>query len=285
MKKGINYWSFAKGTSLERAMVLAKEAGFDGIEFCMDETGELSIEASDAEVRAIRRRLDDLGLVASSLCSWLGWVYSLTSADPAKRRKGRDILAKMLDTAAVLGADAILCVPGYVGCDFIPGAEVVPYAVAIDRAKEGLASLIPRATAAGVCIAVENVWNKMLLSPLEMRAFIDDLASPFVGSYLDVANCIQSGYPEHWIDLLGRRIKRVHFKDYRRDPGGFRGFVELLSGDVDFGAVTDALGRAGFEGFCNAKIMPTYSSHTDAAIFNTSLSMDYIFGTRGRNQR
>jgi len=280
MKKGINYWSFSKDSSLERSMVLAKEAGFEGFEFCMDETGELSIECSDAEVRVIRSRLDDLGLSASSVCSWLGWVYPLSSGDAAKRRKGRDILAKMIDTAAALGADALLCVPGYVGCDFIQGAEVVPYSLAIDRSREALAALAPRAAAAGVCIAVENVWNKMLLSPLEMRAFIDDLASPFVGSYFDVANCLASGYPDQWIDILGSRIKRVHFKDYRRDPGGFRGFVELLSGDVDFDAVMSSLARAGFDGFCNAEIMPTYVTHNDAIIHNTSMSMDYIFGRR-----
>jgi hexulose-6-phosphate isomerase len=285
MKKGVNYWSFAKGTPLERAIFLAKDAGFHGIEFCMDETGELSIECGEDEVRGIRRRLDDVGLAASSVCSWLGWVYPLTSNDPAKRRKGRDILAKMIDTAAALGADAILCVPGYVGCDFLAGAEVVPYGAAIDRAKEGIAALAPHAKAAGVSIAVENVWNKMLLSPLEMKSFIDDLGSPFVGAYFDVANCVLTGYPEQWIDILGARIKRVHFKDYRRDPGGFRGFVELLSGDVDFDAVLSALNRAGFDGFCNAEIMPTYPTHTDAVIYNTSVSMDYIFGIRGRNHQ
>ncbi|MFZ4615233.1 MAG: sugar phosphate isomerase/epimerase family protein [Rectinemataceae bacterium] len=284
MRKGINYWSFAKGTPLKRAIRLAKAAGFEGIEFCMDEEGELSISCSEAEALAIRRLLDDTGLAASSVCSWLGWVYPLTSADPAKREKGRDILAKMIDTAAILGTDAILCVPGYVGCDFIPGAEVVPYETAIARAKEGLASLIPHAKSAGVTIAVENVWNKMLLSPLEMRDFIDELASPFIGAYFDVANCIQTGYAEQWIDILGARIKRVHFKDYRRDPGGFRGFVELLSGDVNFPAVVAALGRAGFAGFCNAEIMPTYTTHTDAVIHNSSMSMDYILGNRGKDQ-
>jgi hexulose-6-phosphate isomerase len=281
MKKGINYWSFAKGTPLSRAITLAKEAGFEGIEFCMDEEGELSISSSEAEARAVRGLLDGEGMRASSVCSWLGWVYPLSSADAGKRRKGRDILQKMIDTAAILGADAVLCVPGYVGCDFIPDAEVVRYGDALDRSREGLASLVPHASSAGVAIAIENVWNKMLLSPLEMRDFIDALGSPFVGAYLDVANCVLTGYPEQWIEILGKRIKRVHFKDYRRDPGGFRGFVELLSGDVDFPAVMTALAKAGYDGYCNAEIMPTYSRHTDAAIFNTSLSMDYIFGSRG----
>lgn len=283
MKKAINYWSFAKGTSLERAMMLAKDAGFDGIEFCMDETGELSTSCRDREIAAVRRRLDEIGLAASSVCSWLGWVYPLTSDDPQKRQKAQSIVRKMIDTAAALGADAILCVPGYVGCDFVPGSEVIPYEIAIDRAKEGLAAVLPHAAAAGVSIAVENVWNKMLLSPLEMRSFIDDLGSPFAGSYFDVANCVQTGYPEQWIKILGPRIKRIHFKDYRRDPGGFRGFVELLSGDVDFDAVMSALTAVGFDSYCSAEIMPTYPTHTDAVIYNTSLSMDYIFGGKGRD--
>jgi hexulose-6-phosphate isomerase len=284
MKKGINYWSFATGTPLAAAIATAGDAGFQGIEFCMDESGELSVTCTDREIAEVRARLDDAGIVTSSVCSWLGWVYPLTSEDPSRRQKGRDILKKMIDTASALKADAILCVPGYVGCDFQPGSEVVPYDIAVDRAREGIAAVVPHARAAGVCIAVENVWNKMLVSPLEMRAFIDELGSPFVGAYLDVANCIAYGYPEHWIDILGARIKRVHFKDYRRDPGGFRGFVELLSGDVDFPKVTAALARAGYDGFCTAEIMPTYRTFTDAVIYNTSLSMDYIFGSPRRNQ-
>ncbi len=284
MNKGINYWSFAKGTPLKRAIELAKDAGFDGIEFCMDEGGELSIECADAEVKELKRRLDGAGLAAASVCSWLGWAYPLTSDDPRKRAKGQAILVKMIDTAAALGTDTILCVPGYVGCDFQPGAEVVPYATAMERAREGIEALLPHAKGAGVSIAVENVWNKMLLSPLEMRDFIDGFGSPSVGSYLDVANCVLTGYPEHWIDILGSRVRRVHFKDYRRDPGGFRGFVELLSGDVDFPAVVSALDSAGFSGYCTAEIMPTYTHHTDAAIFNTSTSMDYILGKSGRNR-
>ncbi|HOV94039.1 MAG TPA: sugar phosphate isomerase/epimerase family protein [Spirochaetales bacterium] len=280
MKKGINYWSFSKGKPLTQAMSLAKEAGFTGIEFCIDESGELSISCGEDEIHEVRHELDRIGLEVASICSWLGWVYPLTSDDKEMRLRAQSILHKMVDIAVGLGTDTILCVPGYVGCDFVANSEIIPYEVAIERAREGIGQVLPYAASRGVTLAIENVWNKMLLSPLEMRAFVDSFNSPFVGTYFDVANCILTGYPDQWIRILGPRIKRIHFKDYRRDPGGFRGFVELLAGDVDFRAVMRALRDVGFNNYCTAEIMPTYSTYTDAVIYNTSLSMDYIFEKR-----
>src|SRR5659263_668632 len=83
-------------------------------------------------------------------------------------------------------------------------------------------------------IGLENVWNKFLLSPIEMRDFIDKIDSSYVGAYLDVGNVINTGYPEQWIRILGKRIKKVHFKDFRKSVGTLSGFVDLLAGDVDY---------------------------------------------------
>src|SRR5690606_16928419 len=104
----------------------------------------------------------------------------------------------------------------------------------------------------GVQVCVENVWNKFLLSPLEMRGFLDGLKSSSVGSYFDVGNVLATGYPEHWIQLLGSRIKRVHFKDYRRAVGTADGFCDLLSGDVNWPGVVSALCSIGYDGWVTA---------------------------------
>ncbi|HOE09649.1 MAG TPA: TIM barrel protein, partial [Treponemataceae bacterium] len=120
-------------------------------------------------------------------------------------------------------------------------------------------------------------WNKFLLSPLEMRDFIDKINSPFVGAYFDVGNVIYSGYPEHWIKILGNRIKKVHFKDYRRDVGNLFGFVDLLSGDVNYPAVVKELQNIGYDSFVTAEMTP-YKYYKEQLIYTTSLAMDKILG-------
>jgi L-ribulose-5-phosphate 3-epimerase len=117
----------------------------------------------------------------------------------------------------------------------------VPYDVAYERAGEFLEGALPLARENGVSICVENVWNKFLLSPLEMKAFVDRFDDPRLQVYFDVGNALATGYPEQWIGILGERIGRVHLKDYRRAVGTVDGFVDLLAGDVDWPAVVSAL--------------------------------------------
>ncbi|CAM4208302.1 sugar phosphate isomerase/epimerase [Paenibacillus alkaliterrae] len=281
MKKGINIWSFKEGTSIGECIQLAKKAGFDGIELSLNETGELGLQATDKDVREIRARLDEAELEIAGLATGLYWSYPMTSGDTAKRSKAIDVCKKQLELAAALGVDAILVIPGAVGVDFIPGAEVIDYDRAYERALESIGELVPFAESAGVAIAIENVWNKFLLSPLEMRSFIDAHGSSFVGSYFDVGNVVHSGYPEHWIRILGHRIKKVHFKDYRRQAGGLHGFVDLLAGDVDYPAVMKALESIGYDNYVTAEMIPPYAHHSEQIIFNSSGAMDAILGRAG----
>jgi hexulose-6-phosphate isomerase len=169
-------------------------------------------------------------------------------------------------------------VPGAVGVDFVPGSEVIRYDVVYDRALEAIRSLKPVAEQVKVVVGVENVWNKFLLSPLEMRDFVDKIASEYVGVYFDVGNVIATGYPEHWIRILGKRIKRVHFKDFRRNVGTLDGFTDLLEGDVNWQEVMAAFREIGYEGYVTAEMIPPYSHHPEALIYTTSKAMDFILG-------
>lgn len=278
MKKGINAWSFPAGMGTKDCIRLAKSAGFEGIELALAEEGELSLDSGKAEVTELRAFAHDTGIELTSLASGLYWTYSLTSNSESTRSKALDIGRKQLETAAQLGVDTILLIPGAVGVDFIPGSEVVPYDVAYDRAQVAVTQLATMAAEYKVNIGIENVWNKFLLSPLEMRRFIDEIGSPWVGSYLDIGNTLLTGYPEHWISILGERIKKVHFKDYRRQAGGLHGFVDLLAGDVDYPSVVAALTAAGYDGYVIAEMIPNYIHHTEQIIYNTSSSMDRILG-------
>ncbi|GGF61622.1 hexulose-6-phosphate isomerase [Paenibacillus albidus] len=278
MKKGINIWSFPDGKPVLECAKLAKKAGFDGIELSLNESGELGLETTGQEALALRHQIMDLGLEISGLATGLYWAHWMTSESEATRTKAMDICKKQLETAAVLGADTILVIPGAVGVDFIPGCGVIEYDKAYERAQESISRLAPFAEQTGVSIGIENVWNKFLLSPLELRQFIDSIGSPFIGSYFDVGNVVHSGYPEHWIRILGSRIKKVHFKDYRRQAGGLHGFVDLLAGDVDYPAVMAAFREIGYDGYAAAEMIPNYTYHTEQIIYNTSASMDVILG-------
>ena len=275
MKKSINIWSFVGKTNRE-AIKLAKDAGFEGIELALDATGEISAEATDEQLAALKAYADELGMAIPSLSSSLCWGDSLTSDDPAERQRAHETIVHQIRCAKALGAETVLVVPGSVSVEFVPERPVIPYDVAYDRALEEVKKLVPVAEEYGVEIGIENVWNRMLLSPLEMRQFIDSVGSDMVGVYFDTGNVVFSGYPEHWINILGKRIKKVHFKDYRRNPGGLNAFVDLLAGDVDWKAVMAAFKNIGYEGWAAGEMIPQYAQGSDQIIYNTSASMERI---------
>ena len=284
MKKGISIWSFPAGMNIYECIKLAAAAGFEGIEPALNEEGDMSLNSTEDEIRSYRQAASDAGIEITSLATGLYWGYSLTSGNAGTREKAKNIVRKQLDAAAILGVDTILVVPGAVGVDFIPGCEIVEYDLAYDRAVEALKELAPYAEAKKVTIGVENVWNKFLLSPLEMRNFIDGIGSPAVGAFFDVGNVLYAGYPEHWVKVLGKRIKKVHFKDYRRDVGSAAGFVDLLSGDVNYPAVVEGLKNVGYDGYVIAEMVPPspfYKYYPEQLIYNTSASMDKILGKAG----
>lgn len=271
MKKGINAWSFTNVCDNVRDMIdLSKKAGFEGFEPSFNESGELSLESTDKEIAEIKKYADDAGFPLTSLATGLYWDYQLTSNDPEMRAKAKEIVKKQLNAAAVLGVDTILVVPGLV-------TPEVGYVEAYERAAEALNELKDDAKNYGVCIGVENVWNKMLVSPLEMAKFIDDINSEYVQAYFDIGNVLLFSYPEHWIRALGSRIRKVHVKDFRTNCGNFDGFVDLLCGDVNFPAVTKALDEVGYDGYVIAE-MGAYKTYTDQLIWNTSASLGRILG-------
>jgi hexulose-6-phosphate isomerase len=280
MKKSISVWSFPFDWDLDRKLAVARDAGFAGFEIDLTDNGPVALSSSDADLAAVRRKFDAAGLVPSGLASGLYWGANAASADPAMRQRAETILRAQIRCAQRLGIDALLVIPGTVGVDFIPGAEVVPYVEAHERALDFVRRLAPVAEAAGVTICVENVWNKFLLSPLEMRAFIDAAGSRAVASYFDVGNALLTGYPEHWIAALGPRIRRVHFKDFRRAVATIDGFCDLLSGDVNWPAVMHALRAIRYDGWIAAEMIPPvpfYKHCPEILIHNTSRAMDALF--------
>lgn len=223
----------------------AKSAGFDAIELRVGQ--EISVDTSSEDVRRIGDAAEKAHVAIASL--WISGAIAanpLNSPDPDKRARGVETVRKALDFANWLNCGALLIVPGRLGS----GAKMmVGYEDMWQRVTAEFRKLVPYAAEKKVVLTPENVWNKFLLSPLEMRTFIDQFSTPWLQAHFDVGNVMQFGYPQDWIHVLGRRIRRVHFKDYKLSSRAEQGrFVDLLEGDVDWKAVMAALIDVGYRG-------------------------------------
>lgn len=260
MKIGASYWMFEGGLEAQLpipdAMKQAKELGFDSIELCIASQGVLTHETSQSECADIVSKAKDIGIEISSVASGESWTCSPSSSDADTRNKIVEFTKKALQVTHWLGSDAYLFVPGAVDVFFLPDGEVIPYETCYQRAAESVGRLKETAEKLKVAVSIENVWNKFLLSPLEMRDFIDQFNSDCIGSYFDVGNVLLTGYPDQWIRILGKRIKRIHIKDFKISVGTIDGFVDLLEGDVDFKAVKKALTDIGYDGYVTAEMIP-----------------------------
>lgn len=281
MYKSINQWSFPEGMRISEMMRQAKALGFDAFEPALSETGELSLESSDAEILAIRDEAKRIGIRLSSLASGLSWNYSPTSNDPAVRERAHANAVRQLECANLLGVSAILLVPGTVGTGFWGGQDdYVYYEDAWKRCVEQLKALAPVAEQCGVVIGVENVWNNLLMSPKDVLSLLDEVGSPWVQSYLDIGNIVKFGFPEMWVRMLRGRIIRVHIKDFKRSIGTLDGFCDLLSGDVDFPAVMRELRDAGYDADITAEMNNAVCCHSDNRVARASAAMDVILGRK-----
>jgi hexulose-6-phosphate isomerase len=286
MKKAINYWSFPGGLegkkSVKEAIKEAKEYGFEGIELCVFEEGEVSLKTTKKDCDSILNEAKKVGIGISSLATGIFWSYNLGSSKKEDREKAQKVIEKMLELASYFKVDTILVVPGAVDVFFNPNAEIISYDDVYNRVKEGLKKLVPVAEKYKVSIGLENVWNKFFLSPLELRDFVDSFKSDYLGVYFDVGNVIPFGYPEQWIRILGKRIKKVHLKDFRFSAGngGMTGFVDLLEGDVNWPEVIKALKEIGFNGYLVAEMIPGYRFYPEVRLKNTSNAMDAILGRK-----
>ena len=240
MLKGISVWAFAPNRPLDEVFKLAKETGFQAVEVAIADDGPITPQSSEADCKRILELADAAGIKVSGLASGMGWKYPLTSQDEAKRRRGIEATKASLRVAQWLETDTILLVPGIVDAS-------TPYDVAYENATNAIHEIMPVAQETGVTLGIENVWNKFLLSPLEMRDFVAQFGDG-CGAYFDVGNVLAFGFPEHWIPILNRQICRIHFKDFKREVGTLAGFCPLLEGDVDFPAVMNALRKIGYDG-------------------------------------
>jgi L-ribulose-5-phosphate 3-epimerase len=258
--KAINYWvlgGFDGQKSALDAVQDAKDFGLDGVELTFGDC--LKPDIAIAECERIAARAAELGVGLRTVASGHYWGGSLSSPDPAERERAIEFTLRYLEVAKALGAQHALVVPGAVDVAWDSSRPVVPYAAVWEHSSASLRRCVPRAEELGIDLALENVWNKFLTGPFEFAQFIDQFDSPRVGAYFDMGNVAITGYAEHWIEILGTRIKAVHVKNFQRTDfaGGLHGFGDdLRVGDVNYPAVKAALAQIGYRGPITAEMIP-----------------------------
>ena len=236
LKKGIMWGNIEVGKTILEKFQAAKLAGFDGVE-----------PMSHLDRNEVLKARDTTGLMIPSVCNALHWKYLLSDPDPKVREEGVAALKVSLEDAKAYGADTVLLVPGRV-------SDTVSYDDCWKRSVQEIKKVIPLAEKLNVKIAIENVWNNFLLSPMEAASYVDQFQSKSIGFYFDCGNILVYGWPEQWIKILGPRIAKVHIKEFSRKiadkQGKGAGFeVKLQEGDVNWSAVMKALDDIGYNGW------------------------------------
>ena len=257
MKKGI-CWGCIPGEAndLEGRLKAAKAAGYDGVELVVaaPRAGDgaapevLTLETTEREAGAIRETAARVGLDLPSVMGG-GAVRGtpVLHPDPEVRAACVEKLGATMARASWLGATAVLLHPGQLRAE-------TRYDDAWRWTRDALQAAAAHAERHHVTLAIENVWNKFLLSPQEMRQMIDEVGHPLIGTYFDVGNCILYGYPEQWVGILGERIKKVHVKDFKRAVATGQGLCQLLDGDADYPAVMRELRMAGYDDYLTSEV-------------------------------
>ena len=242
MVKGLVWGMLPEKHSIAERFKMAADAGFEAVEGYTTENPRVAEE--------IRKSAEDAKIKITSVMNQAHWANPLSSNDPAVVKKSLDGMRTSLRNAQLWGADAVLLVPAVVNAK-------TSYQDAYIRSQKNIRELIPLAADLKVVIAIEEVWNKFLLSPLEFARYVDEFKSPWVKAYFDVGNVVIWGYPQDWIRTLGKRIVKVHLKDFKMGKGWkpiTAEFVNLGDGDIDWVEVRKALTEIGYAGTITAEL-------------------------------
>jgi L-ribulose-5-phosphate 3-epimerase len=253
-KKAFMLGAVSRGPVLGHFQLL-KEAGFEGVEL-------LSPNGFDRD--EVLKARDSTGLVIHGVSGSVHWKSPLSSPDPAEVEKGLAAIRQSISDVKAYGGSTVLLVPAVVN-------PKVSHREAYARSQANIRKVIPEAESAGIKIAIEEVWNKFLLSAPEFARYVDEFGTPAVGAYFDVGNVVEYGYPQEWIRELGKRILKIHIKEYKKEK---RFNYPLGEGEIDWPAVRSALTEVGYDGWITAEV--GLGDH--AAMKDVVARMDRILG-------
>jgi L-ribulose-5-phosphate 3-epimerase len=272
MIKSINMWSLPAKLSVGDCFTMAKKLGFDGVEITCDLKGRFHVGASEEDCENTRRLAHKAGIQLTSLASSVGWTISPTSDSGADRDKAVELYRRMIQISRWLGVDSIQIIPGVVQHPWNNKFKPVRYDDAYERAAEFIEKLLPFAEKYQIRICIENCWNHFLTSPLELKDFVDSFDHPSVRIYFNVGNVLRFGLPQHWIEILGNKVHRIHVKDYKLSKNWTEGFCPIFEGDVPFKEVMKALKKQGYDRSLTAEIGPC----NDATLKATAKALEKL---------
>ena len=232
LDKGLVYSMLPKEMSVADRLKLARDTGFKIV--------QAPTTPDQHAAEELKKAADATGVRIDSVMNMAHWKYPLSSSDPSVVKTSLDGMRTSLHNAKLWGSDAVLLVPAVVN-------PQTTYHEAWVRSQREIRKLLPLAEELKVVIAIEEVWNKFLLSPLEMRTYIDEFHSPWIKAWFDVGNVVLFGYPQDWIHTLGKRIAKLHLKDFKVEHSRFE-WVDLGDGQVMWPAVRQALIDIGYSG-------------------------------------
>ncbi len=238
IKKGVLLGMLPKELSYADRFKLARDVGFEAV--------QAYTTPKESEAEEIKKAADAAGIKIDSVMNEGHWEWPLSSSDPAVVEKSLNAMRTSLHNAKLWGSYSVLLVPAVVN-------PKTSYRDAWTRSQTQIRKLIPLAEELKIVIALEEVWNKFLLSPLEFAQYVDEFKSPWVKVWFDVGNVLFYGYPQDWIRTLGHRIVELHLKDFKRKDGGYA-WVNLGDGDVDWGEVRKALAEIGYVGTATTEL-------------------------------
>lgn len=264
---------FPKGWSFEAGLDLTKRAGYDGVELWLGRTPWFPMDIKEGDVLELLRKVRNAGLEISNVSDGSLNDFPLGARDPKIRAQGFRVVERQLETAHLLGTDAILVITGEV-------SDELPYDELYLRLQDSLRQLAPKAEAAGVKIGVENGNSEddFLLSPREFNQFLAEINSPWVGIHLDLGNIHDDGFAEQWIEILGPRITRIHVKDVMKRRGRCCDsvYTNLFLGDNNWPAIRSALIKVGYDGWLVAEMERRYRYALNQQFYDTATGMDRL---------
>ena len=251
------YCGFAGEKKPREFIDWAAEKGLDGVELTVGDC--LSVDTTEAEAKELAAYAKAKGVGLRSFATGAGWGKWLCADDPAERAEAIEFVKKYLQLAAWMGVETVLVVPGATRVAWDASHAEVSYLNAWKNATASIRELVPVAEELGVNLALENVWNRFLISPMEWKLFLDQFSSKRVGIYFDAANCCLNCRPQDFPEILGSYIKAVHLKNFEESDcaGGLHGFGDdLFKGVVDFKALFAALDKINYAGPCTVEMIP-----------------------------
>ena len=253
MKIATGAAGLVKGGSFREQFAKAREIGYDAVELWLWADGDrdktLSLKSTKEDYEMIRSLIKEFGVEVRSIASGAYWsTGAFGSADPAKSADAIRLLRKQIEAAGEIGADTILVVTNI--------DPETGYNQSVELTIKVFRDMEEEIKEAGINIGLENVWNRFFLSPNDVKYVLDKIDNPLVGLYFDIGNMVEFSEPEYWIETIGKYIKKVHIKDFKRNNGYHSGgtFCHLFDGDVNFEKCMRLLHETGYDDVITAEV-------------------------------